>query len=53
MSIGRAFITDSGLIPISATGVQGPLLYYAPPSTAPGDRHRGADRANLQLGVHP
>jgi hypothetical protein len=37
MSIGRAFITDSGLIPISATGVQGPLLYYAPPSTAPGD----------------
>lgn len=37
MSVGRCFVTDSGLIAVSATGLSGPLLYYAPPSTAPGD----------------
>jgi hypothetical protein len=35
--IGRCFVTDSGLIAVSATGLSGPLLYYAPPATAPGD----------------
>jgi hypothetical protein len=33
----RAYETDSGLIAVSATGLVGPLLYLAPPSTADGN----------------
>lgn len=37
MVMYRGYETDSGLIAVSATGLSGPLLYIAPPSTADGN----------------
>src|SRR5258707_2467572 len=33
----RTYMTDSGLVPISATGVSAPLLYLTAPATADGN----------------
>jgi hypothetical protein len=33
----RPYLCDSGQIAIGATGLSGPLMYYAPPSTADGN----------------
>lgn len=37
MSTYRAYITDSGLIAVTATGLTGPLLYFSTPATATGN----------------
>ncbi len=37
MSMFRTYMTDSGLVPISATGVSAPLLYLTAPATADGN----------------
>jgi hypothetical protein len=37
MPMFRDYITDSGLVAISATGLSAPLLYFAPPATADGN----------------
>lgn len=40
MTMYRAYETNSGIITLSATGVSGPLLYIAPPSTADGNMYK-------------
>lgn len=44
----RPYMVDSGQISISATGLSGPLLYFAPPSTA--DMNIISIRVSLEAG---
>lgn len=44
----RSYVVDSGLIAVSATGLSGPLLYLAPPSTA--DCNIIAVKASVEVG---
>jgi hypothetical protein len=37
MAMFRDYITDSGQVPISATGLSAPLLYFSMPATADGN----------------
>jgi len=37
MAMFREYITDSGLVAITATGLTGPLLYFSTPATADGN----------------
>jgi hypothetical protein len=51
MGMFRAYETNSGLIAISATGLSGPLLYLAPPSTADGNLFKAKVSVEAGAGV--